>query len=393
MNHQLSAAAPSTPWDEVDLVSVESLLRLSEADGPCVSIYLPTSVQGPDVRLGPSRLRTLVRQAAADLSEAGVDDRVATELLAQLRALESDDDFWQVRAPGLALFVAPGFALHARLPVAPSEQVVVGEAFRLRPLIPLVTPTGGFLVLALAQNRVRLLHGTRETVAELPLSQVPSSMREAIPQEETERHGQSHSGGHTGGRPEQQVHGQGNEADYDKAALERFFRAVDEPLTQRFGRRGEPLVLACVGYYLPIYRQVSRYPALVDRAVEGNPEHRTAGELHAAAWELVAAEITEREQVLQNRFRAADGTGLTASDPEQLLAAARDGRVDTLFLATDATTDTTAGAVPNGMLPSAPPDDDGLIDSAVRETIRHGGRCLPLTVLPVPGKAAALLRY
>lgn len=187
MNHQMSAAAPSTPWDEVDLVSVESLLRLSEADGPCVSIYLPRSVQGPDVRLGPSRLRTLVRQAAADLSEAGVDDRVATEPLAQLRALESDEDFWRVRAPGLALFVATGLALHARLPVAPSEQVVVGEAFRLRPLIPLVTPSGGFLVLALAQNRVRLLHGTRETVAELPLAPIPSSMREAIPQEETER--------------------------------------------------------------------------------------------------------------------------------------------------------------------------------------------------------------
>jgi hypothetical protein len=228
-------------------------------------------------------------------------------------------------------------------------------------------------------------------VAELPLAPIPSSMREAIPQEETERHGQSHSGGHTGGRLEQQVHGQGNEADYDKAALERFFRAVDEPLTQRFGRRGEPLVLACVGYYLPIYRQVSRYPALVDQAIEGNPEHRTAGELHAAAWELVAAEITEREQVLQNRFREADGTGLTASDPEQLLAASRDGRVDTLFLTTDATQ--AAGAAPNGAPTSAPPDDDGLIDSAVRETIRHGGRCVPLTVLPVPGKAAALLRY
>jgi len=84
------------------------------------------------------------------------------------------------------------------------------------------------------------------------------------------------------------------------------------------------------------------------------------------------------------RFREADGTGLTASDPEQLLAAARDGRVDTLFLAPDAASNAT---------PSAPPDADGLIDSAVRETIRHGGRCVPLAVLPVRGQAAALLRY
>lgn len=384
MNTLLSAAGPSTPWDEVDLVSVESLLRLSEITGPCVTIYQQTSVYGPDARLGPSRLRTHVRQAAGDLSEAGVDDRVAAELLEQLRSLEGDDDFWQVRTPGISLFVAPGFAMRARLPVAPTEQVVVGSAFRLRPLIPLVTPSAGFLLLALAQNQVRLLHGTRETVQELPLDAIPSSMQEAIPQEEMERHGQSHSGGHSAGRREQQVHGQGNEADYDKAALERFFRAVDEPLTQRFGRRGEPLVLACVGYYLPIYRQVSRYPTLVDTAVEGNPEHRTAGELHAAAWELVSADITEREQALQDRFREADGTGLTASDPGQLLAVAREGRVDVLFVAPE--------PAPNGVLPSSS-DDDGLIDSAVMETIRHGGRCVPLGTLPVQGRAAALLRF
>ena len=179
---------------------------------------------------------------------------------------------------------------------------------------------------------------------------------------------------------EQQVHGQGNEADYDKAALERYFRAVDEPLTKRFGHRGEPLVLACVGYYLPIYRQVSHYPSVVDRAVEGNPEHRTPGELHAAAWELVAADITQREQAMQDRFREADGTGLTANDPEQVLRAAREGRVDILFVAP-------------GAAPDAAPGEDGVIDSAVVETIRHRGRCVPLGALPVSGTAAALLRF
>lgn len=392
MNTQMSAAVPSTPWDEVDLVSVENLVRLSEVEGPCITVYLHTSVTGPDTRLSASRLRTQVRQAAADLAEAGVDEGVAAELLGQLRTLESDADFWEVRRPGLAFFVAPGFAMRARLPVAPTDQVVVGPAFRLRPLIPLVTPSSGFLVLALAQNRVRLLHGTRETVQELPLDAIPSSMQEAIPQEEMERHGQSHSSGRSAGRRERQVHGQGNEADYDKAALERFFRAVDEPLTQRFGRRGEPLVLACVGYYLPIYRHASRYPTVVDKAVEGNPERRTADELHAAAWEIVAADIGHREQALLDRFREADGTGLTASDPEQLLAAARDGRVDTLFIAPEPLTSTAPNTVLNAAGPASP-QDDGLIDSAVAETIRHKGRCVPLGVLPMAGSAAALLRF
>lgn len=376
MNTHLPDATQLTPWDDIDLVSGESLLRLSEVEGPCVTFYLHTSVFGPDTRLGPSWLRTQAREAAERLAAAGVDDQVAANLLEPLKTLENDPDFWQHQGPALALFTAPGFAARLRLHVPPGEQVAVGPVFRLRPLIPLLSPSSGFLVLALAQNAVRLLHGTREGVHQVPLGAIPSSMKEAIPQEEMERHGQSHSTGRTGGRGEQQVHGQGNEADYDKAALERYFRAVDEPLAERFGRRGEPLVLACVGYYLPTYRRVSRYPTVWDTAVEGNPEHRTAEELHAAAWELIAADIAHREEGLRDRFREVDGTGRTATDPDELVAAARDGRVDTLFVD-----------------PAAVPDEDGVVDMAIVETVRHGGRCVPLGVLAEPGRAAALLRF
>jgi hypothetical protein len=325
-------------------------------------------------------LRTQAREAAEQLAVAGIDGQVAADLLEPLKDLESDPDFWQSQGPALALFTAPAFAARLRLPVELAEEVAVGPVFRLRPLIPLLSPSSGFLVLALAQNSVRLLHCTREGVRQVPLGAIPASMSEAIPQEEMERHGQSHSTGRTGGRGEQQVHGQGNEADYDKAALERYFRAVDEPLVERFGSRGEPLVLASVGYYLPIYRRVSRYPALWDAVLEGNPEHRTSEELHAAAWELIAADIDRRDQALRDRFQELDGTGRTAREPVEVLVAAQDGRVDTLFV------DPAAGREPE-------PAEDGIIDRAIVETVRHRGRCVPVGVLPVPGRVAALLRF
>jgi hypothetical protein len=380
MNSHLPHVAHTTPWDEIDLASADSLLRLSEVEGPCVTFYLHTSVFGPDTRVGPSRLRTQAREAAEQLAAAGIDHQVAADLLEPLKDLESDPDFWQSQGPALALFTAPTFAAHLRLPVELAEEVAVGPVFRLRPLVPLLSPTSGFLVLALAQNAVRLLHGTREGVREVPLGAIPASMDEAIPQEEMERHGQSHSTGRTGVRGEQQVHGQGNEADYDKAALERYFRAVDEPLVERFGSRRDPLVLASVGYYLPIYRRVSRYPALWDAVVEGNPEHRTSEELHAAAWQLVAADIDRRDQALRDRFQELDGTGRTAREPVEVLVAAQDGRVDTLFV------DPATG-------PDAEPAEEAIIDKAIVETVRHRGRCVPIGVLPVPGRVAALLRF
>ena len=250
----------------------------------------------------------------------------------------------------------------------------MGTSFRIRPLLPLLSADGAFFILALAQNSVRLFHATRQTIGELALGAIPGSMREAIPQDETERHGQSHSTGPT----TEQFHGQGNEADYDKVALERYFRAIDRPLSDRLGASGELVVLACVGYYLPIFTAVSRYPQIWQEAVEGNPEHRPVHELHDAAWSLVAAHFADREERHLDRYRQVAGTGRTLSVPDQVLEAARGGRVDTLLVD-----------------PSrAAEADDDLVDAALVETLRHDGRVLSVRGIPEQGDSlAALLRY
>jgi hypothetical protein len=282
-----------------------------------------------------------------------------------------DEPFWQRQSDGLAVYCAPGHSAHFRVPVAFAEEVAVGDTFRIQPLLPVSAADGLFYVLALAQNSVRVLLATRQTVGELTVADLPASMHEAIPQEEMQRYGQSHSTGHASAA----FHGQGNEADYDKVALERYFRAVDGPLTARLGNNGGvPLVLACVGYYLPIYRQVSRYPLVWQRAVEGNPEGLSAAQLHDAAWPLVADHFADQERQWLERYHHQMGTGRTASGIPDVLAAAREGRVDTLIL--DA---------------AVPGDND--LDNAVAETMRHDGRVVALTATDQAPEPAALLRY
>jgi hypothetical protein len=363
-----------TVLGDIDVVSHEELQRMARVAGPCLTVLLPSVRFGPDTVGGPTRLGHRLEEAAKGLADAGVERSLAGELLAPLHALEDDAEFWQHQAQGLALFAAPGYAARFRLPIEVTEQVVVGESFRLRPLVPLLSTDGGLFLLALAQNSVRLFHATRHSIGELGLGDIPSSMAEAIPQEEMARYGQSHSTGPAS----TQFHGQGNEADYDKAALERFFRAVDRPLTARLGTRRDPLVLACVAYYLPIFRAVSRYPLVWPEAVEGNPEHRQVQELHDAGWSLVQGHFAERETLELDRFRAAAGTGLTLVDPGEVAVAAGEGRVDTLLLAREA----------------PGPADEGEVDRAVVETLRYGGRVLPVheaSALATP--LGALLRF
>jgi hypothetical protein len=356
----------------VDLLSREELRRLAAASGPCVSIFLPTARFGPETLSGPSRLRGLLAEATTLLAERGVDVRQAEALLAPARSLVGDEPFWQGLSDGLVLFCAAGVSARFRVPVAFTEEVAVGEAFRVRPLLPVSAADGLFHILALAQNSVRVLAANRLTVGELPVPGLPGSMAEAIPQEEMQRYGQSHSVGGNGTK----FHGQGNEADYDKVALERYFRAVDGPLVARLGNtNGDvPLVLACVGYYAPLYRHVSRYPAIWPKAVEGNPEELTAARLHDAAWALVEEHFADRGREWLERYHHQMGTGRTASGAADVLAAARDGRVDTLLLDAEAA-------------------DGSDLDEALAAAVRHDGRvvCLPATDLGT--EPAALLRW
>lgn len=358
---------------EVDLIATDDLRRLVEVAGPCVSIYLPTAPFGPGTRSGSSQLHRLANQADSRLAGEGVSKDVIEETLAPVRALQDDDTFWQRQSEGLALFVAPGFFDGFRLPTSFSEEVAVGAAFRLLPLVGNLGGDSSFYVLALSQNAVRVLEASEHTVTELDLSGLPHSLDEAVPEAEAERVRGVHSVGALGAV----THGQGTEADYDKASLERFFRAVDEPLVAHLGKQGHPLVLASVGYYLPIYRSVSRYPVVWEHAVEGNPEHRSAQELHDEAWKLVAEHFQQENVGMLARYREAAGTGRTLTGADQVLAAAQQGRVDAMLVDTRATT-----------------SGDEVLDLAVLETLRRSGRVVPVGEdAELPDMAVAVLRF
>lgn len=358
----------------VDLVSLDDLRLLAEHTGPCLSVLLTTSRFGAGTRSGPSRLHHLIGSAADELAAFGLDESSREQVLAPLRTLQDDVEFWQAQSDGLALYSAPGFFAGYRLPGTLEDRVVVGDCFRVLPLVPHLAAEGAFFLLALAQNSLRLFRGTAASMEELDLGAVPATMRDAIPEAEKERHPDLHSTGGTSAA----FHGQGAESDFEKAALERWFRAVDEPLVHRLGTSGVPLVLACVSYYLPIYRAVSRYPLVWDAAVEGNPEHRSAQELHQAAWALVSGHFAEHAARELDRYRQVDGTGRTASGAGEALVAAREGRVDTLFLDLGAARGLTGEVV----------------DRVVLETVTHDGQVRSVAEgegLGAP--VAALLRF
>ena len=378
---------------DIDAISAADVASLGTAEGPCVSVYMPTHRSGRETLQGPVRLRNLIRTAHGELSGSDVDETVIVDLLAPLESLVDDHGFWQHTADGLVLFSSPGRFERYRVSVPLAEEVVVAASFRVRPVLSVMSRDETFYVLSLSQNEVQLFEATRSAMTMLDLGATATSMDEALALEDPERQLQFHSTG--GGGVE--FHGHGAGAELDKGAIQRFLRAVDRGVCERLGDADEPLVLACVDYYLPLFRSVTRYPNVIDKAAAGNPEHRSPIELHADAWRLIASRNRGVDNTGLDRYRAGVSAGKTVSAIADLVTRAREGRIDTL-LVTDVPPVWGRVAPDTGTVSTSQRlsiDDEDLIDRAVFDTIANGGEVFVTDVatLGTDTGAAATLRY
>ncbi len=360
---------------EIDAVGRRDVEELGRFPGsPCVTVYLPTHRAGAGTQQDPIRLKNLLRRAG-DLLPA----EAAPDLLGPAVHLLDDTWFWRHQADGLSLFLGPGFFRAFRLPMAVEESVTVAGSFHLGPLLPLLTGDGRFFILAISQNEVRLFEATRLTVARLDTPGVPRSLAEALaeaaprPQLQVRSVAPLKRGERTA-----MFHGHGGGQEDRKAVLERYLRAVDRAVCPLLGSDRRPLVLAAVAYYLPVYRRVSRYPELIDEAVDGNPEGVDATALHARAWPILEPRFAAARRRALEDCAESLATGRAVSGVEAVTAAAVHGRLATLVVTQGVRCwgrydEATAAAEVHGRAGPDGADAVDLVDVAVTETMLAGG--------------------
>jgi hypothetical protein len=387
--------------DILTRAELEQLMR-REQQG-CVSIYLPTHRHGADAQQDPIRLKNLLGKAEKDLSHRGMGRRDVQTMLEPASVLLQDFDFWQHQSNGLAIFLSSNGIRRYRLPLNLEEFVTVMDRFYIKPLLPLFTGDGQFYILALSQNEVRLLLGTRYSVSQIDIGQVGGSLAEAIPSTNHQISLQLHSSGSTGGMSgagSATFHGQGGGSDKsDKNELLRYFRLVSDGLTEFLLGGRVPLVLAGVEYLLPIYKEANTYPNLIDTVITGNPDLLSVDELHKSAWDIVYPrfQTARDEAVAHYRQLAGQASEQVADTLKKIVPAASDGRIETLFI--------TAGVQHWGIFN---PDtneidlhdqmesgDESLLDLAAVQTYLKGGTVYVMETEMMLGgtSAAAVLRY
>ena len=312
----------------------EEIQNLLQTPGrPCVSIYMPTIRAGAETQQNPIRLKNLLRRVQERLEETGMKDTDAAELMAPVRELMDDQTFWQQQADGLAIFRSPEVFKTFRLPTTLDENAVVENRFHLKPLFSLVNGDGRFYILALSQKNLRLIAASRHGAEEVELGpDVPTSLPEALG-DLSRGHTQLQQRPSTTGMSRAPIfHGHGTREDNIKAEIVQYFNLADKAL-MKYMDRDAPVVLAGVEYLLPRYKYTTEHPKVLEEGLTGNADLLSAEQLRDAAWEIVEPYFLEDRRRAAERYGDLSGSGRSSSSHQDILPAAHDGRIDTLFVA------------------------------------------------------------
>jgi release factor family 3 len=369
---------------------------------PAISIYMPTHLSGREVRQDAIRLRNLLNAATKRLGAEHRPPEIA-ELLDPARRLVDDEEFWRYQERGLAVFMAPGFHRVHKLPVAVAEDVFVGAHFCIRPLLPLAHPEARFWVLTISASRTRLYHGSRWNFDELPGIDLPQGIREIYDESVyQEAHkaspvGQPQRG--PAGLAKAQALGDAPE-ELRKTQLSELLRRIANAVEPVMKRQPAPVILVAHPEIQGHFRDIAKWKEMLPEGIQENPDALSPQEMHRKACELVAPSEEKVRAEALGRLGSMLGTGnngKATAVPEEIVKAARYGRIDRLFLSDGGPLwgwfDERHDRIVAHRDPA--PGDDDLLDYAAVMTLRQGGNVIVVerAQLPPTGPAAAILRY
>ncbi len=385
----------------MDLLNREEveLLLQQRGRGPCISLYMPTQKGREKAKENSIRFKNLLTQAENQLETVGIDSQERKTMLEPAKKIIEDSHFWANQSEGFVYFISPGHYRYYRLPVEFDELSVVREFFHIKPLFTLLAADGQFYVLALSQKDARLLRGTFGTVQEMDLSGLIEKFTEKFVDELPEQSLQFHTRAPSSDGTRTAIYfGHGGEVDsIQKERVLKYFRFIDRELQEMLDEKKSPLLLACVDYLVPLYREASSYPFLFETNIKGNPENISVQDLHNKAWEIIKPYFLENQEEARRRYQEFKGTGKTSNNIAEILPASFHGRISDLFFAVGIQQWGTYNSENEEVKLSDSPftGSEDLFDLAVAKTFLSSGNVYAVKkeIMPDTSPVAAVLRW
>ncbi|SCY90741.1 baeRF7 domain-containing protein [Alkaliphilus peptidifermentans] len=354
----------------------------------CVSIFIPTAQAGKEVVEGSIRLKNLLKTAKGELEKEGISAKNIEELLKPAYDLVENSMFWSYQRDGLWIFINSEGIDYYRLPIKFRELVVVSKGLYIQPLLQLFSKDGEFYVLALSQQKVRLIHCTQYTSKEINLDALPSNMSDALGYDtDSEKQLQHRVGGSD--RNDIMYHGHGTGNEEHKKDIHKFLQLINAGLPDYIKSNNAPIVLAGVDYILSIFRKMNTYNNILDKGMLGNADELSPVELQRKAWEIVSTYFDKPLQESIIEYDQKKGSAEVCNDIKKIVNYAYNGQIKILFItsgihqwgAYDPTTSSTQ------LYGEKLTDSIDLLNFAAIHTFLNGGNVYEVTKEEIPKKS------
>jgi hypothetical protein len=367
----------------------------------CASFYIPTHEVGGEWRGDRIQLKNLLQDAEQQLEQMDIPEEDIDKLLEPARDMLLDESSWDEMREGLSIFTTPDSNYIFRLPFNVEPEIVIGERFHITPTLPWLAQNGVFYILTLSQNRIRLLECHPEGCEQIDLGPTPTRMQEALEYDDPERRLTLHTSEQQGDRipsgDPAVFHGHGVGSDNQDANLRRFMQQVAKGVEDHLGAKNAPLLLYGVEENAAMYRDINKYPHLMEAFIHGNPDEKDAAQIADKASETLQDYYRRSQSKALERFNNHRGTDQVVDDLKAVLTHAFQARVAYLFVSIDdhiwgQFDPDTLEIKKNGNAGSKPVD---LLNLCAIYTLKHGGEvyALPADEMPVESPVAALIRF
>lgn len=378
-------------YNVVNSPLIEDLFSVSTK--PCLSLYLPTHRTQPERRDDYTRFHQLVRQLKDSL-ESGYGKEDIDLLLAPFHDIDGDENFWNHRRSGIAMFRAPGVFITQHLERTVPELAIVADSFHVKPLFRLLQTMEHYHVLCVTRETAQLFVGNRDVLEPVLIRGAEVLSIDEVLGTQLSNRGFSIS--NSGGM--RRFIGHTTTSDEVELDAQRFLRAVDRILLDQVASIDEiPLVVAGQNEQSTMFVRLSRNPKVVPAIIDVNPLRLTLKELTERAWRVMEPIVRYQSNALIEAYGAAASHDGGVDGIFTIAHAAAEGRVQTLFVEDNRQVpgkiDESTGNIIFDDL--AQPDINDVLDDVARIVLKKGGTVivLPTQYMPTTTGAAAILRY
>lgn len=382
-------------------ITHESIQHLLETEAnPKVTLYIPleAGASPPHISENQIRFKNLIHKAVDELKAMGDTSKLSSELCAKLDEVHDNLEFWKDKKRGILLLAAPGMMETFDLPIDTEEYAAVDDTFHLAPILALLADDRAYYVLSLAQQNPKLYKGDMYGLTPMDIG-LPSNIRTALgidePNQKTENQGSaigtSMKTGWFNGRG-----GAGDPQDIDRV---RFFHTIDKLLLENLDRN-VPLILAGIEAETVEFRDLSKYPKILEETISGNHTDTRPEELFTMAHDIITHELIQPEHdAAREEYERLQGANpeRVARDKKSITEAAEQGRVDKLLAQMSRrTTDTVQDAVKPVLRITFPEGDfSKTLNGLAMQVWQMSGKVVNLMPHEMPNGAlmVARLRY